>query len=88
MDQTLLVDFAKLIKKCAFEMNADDERRIDDGEKLFYGATSGPSGRGKQICREVAKGAGLEPLGFPAYLLLAYAWNDVLDWADENGAKG
>ena len=79
------VDLAKLIKRCAFEMNAYDKDREDNGLSAYV-ATDGPSKEGQRICEETARGAGLPALGYPVYLMLAYAWNDALDWADHNGA--
>lgn len=85
------VTFGKLIKKCAFEMNAFDKVliekvAIDDGHENLPSVTSGPSVDGNRICQETAKGMGLEPFGELAYYLLAYVWNDALDWADKQTA--
>jgi hypothetical protein len=90
--QVEIFAIARLIKRCAFEMNAYDKREIDatqDRGETWYGpgCTSGPSDRGEKICQQTATAAGLEPLGYPIYLLLAYSWNDALDWADDNGGR-
>lgn len=79
--------FKHLIKKCAFEMNLHDKTEIEkaEAEKCTYhgcGAASGPSQIGESICTSVAKNMNMEPLGLIAYYLLAYTWNDILDWAD------
>jgi hypothetical protein len=72
-------ELAGLLHYCAQEMAADDKRRLDAGEEYFHGAASGPSARGHTICVEI----GGEVFGHILYYLLAYTWNDVLDWADE-----
>lgn len=88
--QVEIKDFAKLIKKCAFEMNVFDKAEIEKCEeegRIYYGGvTTKPTFKGQEICEGVSKGMGLESLGYIVYLLLAYAWNDALDWADTNGA--
>jgi hypothetical protein len=78
--------FAKLIKKCAFEMDAEDGRRLhakqEAGEEWMGPSVCGPSSDGHEICQQTANGMQMAEFGDPAYYLLAYTWNDVLDWAD------
>jgi len=74
--------FAKLIKKCAFEQLANNKRRLQNDNYCSDRA----------VCNSVAAGMGFannidfKPYGEVVYLLLHHAWNDILDWADVNGA--
>ena len=68
--------FAKLIKKCAFEQLANNKRRLQNDNYCSDRA----------VCNSVAAGMGFKPYGEVVYLLLHHAWNDTLDWADANGA--
>lgn len=81
-----LADFAKLIKKCAFEMTAEDHIINKQWQCNVSQICSVPSFRGEEVCEDTARGASLEPLGKITYLLLIHSWNDALDWADANGA--
>lgn len=76
---------AKLIKKCAFEMNAHDTQELEKDRELGLDSLgrNTTNADGKRICEETARGMNAEPLGTIVYLLLAYAWNDALDWADK-----
>lgn len=78
---------ALVVKKCAFEMNAHDKANINKalaGQQFIdNGVSGGLSVDGRRICEETARGMAANDLAVPAYLLLAYAWNDVLDWADK-----
>lgn len=84
-------DFARLIKKTAFEMNAYDKALIEAAHQEGHeyrgnGVTGGPTVDGHRIAVETARGVGLPVLGEVVYYLLAYVWNDALDWADKHGA--
>ena len=67
---------ARLLHQCAQAMNHEDERQLNAGEA--HSCTSGPTARGREICEEICSG----PFGEIVYYLLAYTWNDALDWAD------
>jgi hypothetical protein len=73
---------ATLIKKSAEAMDNEDRRRIAAGESTWKPVAGSPTVKGQELCQQLAEDAGVAPLGFLVYLLLAYTWNDALDWAD------
>ena len=73
--------FSKLLRDCAKAMDTEDQRRAKAEEPHWHAVAGSPTVKGEEICIKLARAAGMPEWGYIAYLLLAYTWNDALDWA-------
>lgn len=68
-----------LLHECAKALMAEDQRQHKAG-KIYVQVAARPTFTGRVICEAVAERLDVPEFGFLAYLLLAYAWNDALEW--------
>lgn len=72
------IKLARMLHRCAQACIAEDQKQMIEANYAFEPSACGPSARGQEICVETA-GKEFGPI---VYFLLAYTWNDSLDWAD------